>query len=205
MNEEEEPLNEAYPEPDPEPINKPENVTTGLEPWMTADKEGSTRKDIIPLETEDQWLQIEYSMLPLGATKKIWKKSENIVAQIEREVEKKKKLRQDSSRGVIAALVHSFYLIACIEEMVKSINGMKVNPTFFQLECSQSLGNILQVWMGMVLKHKPYPKPGWLLRREGNLEEAAQADRQGTLISEDPPISSPASAGEAGGPAFERY
>jgi len=189
--------------PVPEPVQYPENVTKALEPWMTASQKGDKfRKEIIPLETEDEFLMIEYVMLPLGATQKIWGNAQNLIANVEREVEAKQKRGEKVSKGVVAQLVHSFYLIGCIEKMVKKINGQPVTPKWFQLTCSQSLGNILQVWMNAMLKHKPYPKPAWVLMREGRVEEAKQAEKRGLLVDAeaDPPGSSSDTDGGAGGP-----
>lgn len=178
----------------------------GLQDWMLAGKE---RHDHIPLEVEDEWLDIDYEMLPLGKTKEIWGSSEALIANVEREAESKVERgnKHGNSRAVIAQLVQSFYIIGCLEKMVKRINGVDVSPSWFQMQCSQSLGSILQVWMNAILLHRPYPKPAWLLRREGRDEEAKVAATRGMLRGgpQDPHSSSPDSDGEDGEIFLEPY
>jgi hypothetical protein len=191
----------------PEPIEYPDEVVRkGFAPWMVASKKNDPlRQSVIPLETEDEFLDIRYRMAAVGETQKIWGNAESLIAHVERDVERKRKKGEQVSKAVLAQLVHGYYLIGCIEHMVKIIDGIKVNPKWFQADCSQTLGNILQVWMNALLKHKNYPKPAWVLVAEGRLEEALLAEKRGLLVTPDgdPHGSSGVSDGEDGAPSSD--
>lgn len=160
-------------------MDPPESVESGLEEWMQA---GKDRKDVIPLEDEGKWMQIGFDMANVGATKKIWGKSQDMIAFVENEAGKRQHQKLKSSAAVLAQLVKDYYLQGCIEFMVKKINGKDVDEAWLKLNASQSLGNVLKIWMEHKLVNAPYPKPAWLLRHMGYEEEADQLEKEGKML-----------------------
>lgn len=135
---------------------KPKEVKGGI---PNSFKSGE-KTDIIPLNTENDWLQIDYVDIPFGIN--IWKDCDVQIANLEREMERAKKQKRSVSTVAIAAAAEEAYHKAMLYKMVKKLNGDQVSNTFWDLESNHTGFRTLQKWIKFKLEGLPYPDPDWL-------------------------------------------
>jgi len=138
--------------------------------WMIASKRKTDFKtDTIPTNRPGEYLEITYYDVPFGVN--VWGDVDSEIAHLERQMEKKKKDKSASLTGN-AVQVEQLYLKALLKKMVVKLNGMTIDPTFFDAEVSQAGGLLLQKWIKHKIEGEEFPKPAWLLKIEDAEDEA---------------------------------
>ena len=131
------------------------------------------KTELIPTNTPGEWMQIDYTDLSFGV--KVWEDVGSEVSHLEHKLEKSKR-KGSASKIVTAMELEQLHHKSMLRKMKISINGEKVDVTFWDLNCNHTMFHLIQVWLNCKIDNEPFPDPDWLKELEETDDHEPEKD-----------------------------